>query len=202
MYTDYTKMDEFAVLQKYLPLKDHLAAYLLVKTTVNCEDDLDFRLASLDKTVRKFSHRGWTDMKDMVMGIKCTVNDEGFGFVWVRHTDRGGDKRVTLDKIDVMTDEWYQFKYPLMDNYHTETRIMLSGNIASFTLAIMNTALRVRHDAGINELPSGFCSFDTNSYGSFNKAVVYVDDNGSPLLDLDAEEKIYVSPGAIKNSLS
>jgi hypothetical protein len=197
----YTKMDEFAVLQKYLPLKDHLASYLLVKTKVNCQDDLDFRMASLDRTVRKFSHTGWTEMKDMVVGIKCTVIDEDFGFVWVRHTDRTGDKRVTLDKLDVITDEWYQFKYPLMDNYHTETRIMLSGNISSFTLAIMNTSLRVRHDAGINELPSGFRSFDTNCYGSYNKAIVYVDDNGKPLLDLTAEEKIGIGAGAIKSVL-
>jgi hypothetical protein len=141
-------------------------------------------------------------MKDMVMGIKCTVNDEGFGFVWVRHTDRGGDKRVTLDKIDVMTDEWYQFKYPLIDNYHTETRIMLSGNIASFTLAIMNTSLRVRHDAGINDLPSWAKSFDTNSYGTYNKAVVYVNDDGSPLLDLVAEVKIGVGPGGLLKEIS
>lgn len=196
-------MDEFAVLQKYLPLKDHLAAYLLVKTTVNCQDDLDFRMASLDTTVRKFSHTGWAEMKDMVVGIKCTVTDEGFGFVWVRHTDRTGDKSVTLDKIDVLNNEWYQFKYPLMDNYHTETRIMLSGNISSFTLAIMNTALRVRHDAGINEMPSWTKSFDTNTYGSYNKAIVYVDDNGKALLDLNAEEKISIGPGGavIKSDL-
>ena len=190
------------MLQKYLPLKDHLGAYLLVKTTVNCNEDLDFRMASLDKTVRKFTHTGWTDMKDMVMGIKCTVNDEGLGLVCVRHTDRRGEKRVTLDMIDVLTNEWYQFKYPLMDNYHTETLIMLSGNISTFTLAIMNTSLRVRHDAGINVLPSWAKSFDTNSYGTYNKAVVYVNEDGSPLLNLVAEAKIGVGPGGLLKEIS
>lgn len=181
-------MDEFAVVKKYLPLQDNLPQYLTIRTKVNCFDDLEFRMSvQLNKTVRKFAHTGWTEMKDVVVGIKCYTKHEKTGTVWVQHSDRSKNKSVYIDTLDVKNEVWYQFKYPLLDTYHTDTRILLSDEVTAFTLAIMNTATRVRYDLGINDFPSWvYKSFDTISYGSFNKAVVYVDEDGKPLLPDDA----------------
>jgi hypothetical protein len=64
-------------------------------------------------------------------------------------------------------------------------------NISSYTLAIMDTSLRVRYDHGINEFPSSmYESFDYNVYGSFNNAIVYQDEKGDLINMCDETIKI------------
>jgi hypothetical protein len=192
-------MDEFAIVKKYMPLKDNLDKYLTVRTKVNCFDDLEFSMANqLNKTVRKFSHSGWTEMKDIVVGIKCYTKREAKGTVWVQHTDRAKNHTVYIDTLEVEDEIWVQFKYPLLDTNHTDTRILLSDEVTAFTLAIMNTATRVRHDVGTNEFPSQLYK----SIG--DKAVVYVDENGRSFLPDDAYpagiEKVLIVPSATSQS--
>lgn len=196
----FKNMDEFAVLKTCLPLKENLSKYLQVKTTINYAEDLEFRMAvTLENTVRKFSHSGWTEMKPMVIGIKCYTKTTGF--VYVRHEDKQtkavpspkSRKAIILDAFEVQNEEWHTFKYPLLDNYHTETRIILSDDITVFTLAILDTSTCVRDLHHTNEFPSGYASFDTTLYGQFNKAVVYEDEKG-PLLSTLFSPSYRVSP--------
>lgn len=177
----YTKMstplNEFDVLKRNLPLIDNISKYLCVKTTANLHTDLEFRVADgLDKIVRKFGHSGWTDMKPLILGIKCYTKDGGF--IYVRHENRERTEAEILDSFEVKNEEWYTFKYPLLDNYHTETRIIFSEGISAYTLAILNTSQRVRYDHGINELPSGYASFDTSLYSQYSKSIIYRDEKG------------------------
>lgn len=68
-------LNEFDILKTCLPLEQNIAKYLCVKTKVNNYDDLEFRMeGDLEKTVRKFAHYGWTDMRPLVIGIKCYTN--------------------------------------------------------------------------------------------------------------------------------
>ena len=140
-------MNEFDVLKRNLPLKEHLPKYLCVKTKINTFDDYEFRLElGLDKTVRKFSHTGWTEMKPLVVGIKCYTRDGTNAFVYVRHCDRKKENCQIIDEFDVKNEEWHQFKFPLMANYHTDTRILMSENVSAYTLAILDVSTRVRHE--------------------------------------------------------
>jgi hypothetical protein len=174
--------NEFDILKQNLPLKDNLSRYLLVKTKVKYADDLEFRLATgLDTMISKFGHSGWREMKPLIVGIKCCMNSEG-AFVYVRHSNREQTDMEIIDSFEVANEEWYTFKYPLLANYHTETRIILSPGTASYTLAILNTSEIVRNDNGTNYFPSGYASFDTNVYGSFNKALVYCDEKNTLIL--------------------
>lgn len=171
-------MNEFDVLKKNLPLNQHLDKYLCVKTKINTFDDYEFRLElNLEKTMRKFSHTGWTEMKPLVVGIKCYTRDGTPAFVWVRHCDRKKESCQIIDEFDVKNEEWRQFKFPLLQNYHTDTCILVSDNVTSYTLAILDTSTRVRTDHSTNYFPKGYASFDTATYGSFNKALIYVDGN-------------------------
>jgi hypothetical protein len=76
-----------------------------------------------------------------------------------------------------------------MANYHTDTRILVSDNVVAYTLAILDSSTRVRHDHSTNYFPEGYASFDTATYGRFNKALIYVDGDkminpsGLPLTD-------------------
>jgi hypothetical protein len=170
-------MDEFAVLKQHLPLEANLSKYLLVKTTVHYASDLEFRLeVGLENTVRKFQHTDWNEMRPLVVGIKCYTKD--VNLVYVRHGDRLQENTKIIDSFDVKNETWYTFKYPLLANYHTDTRILLGGGITAYTLAILNPSQCVREAAGTNYLPTGYKSFDTTPYGSdYNKALVYVDGN-------------------------
>jgi hypothetical protein len=187
------KLNELDVLKKYLPLKDNLSKYLCVRTFTKCHEDFEFRLASnLDTIINKFSHSGWKEMKPLIVGIKCYTTDNDPAFVYVRHQNRDKTKFVILDSFDAANEEWHTFKYPLLANYHTETYILMSMNISAYTLAIMDTSLRVRYDHGINEFPSSmYESFDYNVYGSFNNAIVYQDEKGG-LIDM-CDETIKIS---------
>lgn len=180
-------LNEFDVLRRTLPLKDNISKYLCVKTTLNLESDLECRLAiGLEKMVRKFGHIEWTEMKPLVVGIKCYTKDGGF--VYVRHENRARTEIEIIDSFEVKNEEWYTFKYPLLDNYHTETRIILSEGITAYTLAILNTAERVRNDHGTNYFPSGYASFEqTGWYGEYNKAIIYRDEKGA-LINMGAAE--------------
>ena len=170
-------LNEFDVLRRTLPLKDNISKYLCVKTTLNLESDLECRLAvGLEKMVRKFGHIEWTEMKPLVVGIKCYTKDGGF--VYVRHENRVRTECEIIDSFEVKNEEWHTFKYPLLDNYHTETRIIFSEGISAYTLAILNTSQRVRYDHGINELPSGYASFDTSLYSQYSKSIIYRDEKG------------------------
>jgi hypothetical protein len=131
--------------------------------------------------ISKFAHSGWREMKPLVIGIKCYTEAEG-GYVYVRHSNREQTDMEIIDSFEVANEEWYTFKYPLLANYHTETRIILSPGTASYTLAILNTSEIVRNDNGTNYFPSGYASFDTNVYGSFNKALVYCDEKNTLIL--------------------
>jgi hypothetical protein len=186
------KLNELDVLKKYLPLKDNLSKYLCVRTFTKCHEDFEFRLASnLDTIINKFSHSGWKEMKPLIVGIKCYTTDNDPAFVYVRHQNRDKTKFVILDSFDAANEEWHTFKYPLLANYHTETYILMSMNISAYTLAIMDTSLRVRYDHGINEFPSSmYESFDYNVYGSFNNAIVYQDEKGDLINMCDKTIKI------------
>jgi hypothetical protein len=169
-------LNEFDVLKRNLPLKQHLHKYLCVKTKINTFDDYEFRLElGLDKTVRKFSHTGWTEMKPLIVGIKCYTRDGKNAFVYVRHCDRKKESCQLIDTFDVKNEEWHQFKFPLLANYHTDTRILMSEEVSAYTLAILDVSTRIREDHDTNYFPSGYASFDSTTYGSFNKALIYVD---------------------------
>jgi hypothetical protein len=120
-------------------------------------------------------------MKPLVIGIKCYTEAEG-GYVYVRQSNREQTDMEIIDSFEVANEEWYTFKYPLLANYHSETRIILSPGIASYTLAIMNSSDIVRYDNKTNYFPPGYASFDTNVYGSFNKALVYCDEKNTLIL--------------------
>ena len=185
-------LNEFDVLKLTLPLQDNLSNYLLVKTKINYEDDLEFRLATgLDKIVRKFGHSGWTEMKPLVVGIKCYTNNNSAS-VFVRHGASSTHTYVNtkiLESFDVENEKWYTFKYPLLANYHTETRILLTNEVRYYTLAILNVSQWVRYHKNINYFPPGYASFDTNTYGSFNKALVYIDENGNHINSSETDLK-------------
>jgi len=188
-------MDEFAVLKRHLPLEPNLSHYLLVKTTVHYDTDLEFRLeVGLQSLIHKFQHTGWNEMHPLIVGIKCYTKEPNA--VFVRHGDRKQENTKLIDSFDVENDTWYTFKYPLLANYHTDTRILLGGGITAYTLAILNTAQCVRNDAGSNYFPQGYKSFDTTSYGSdYNKALIYVD--GANYINpakADLEKAILVHP--------
>jgi hypothetical protein len=169
-------LNEFDVLKRNLPLKEHLPKYLCVKTKINTFDDYEFRLElGLDKTVRKFSHAGWTEMKPLVVGIKCYTRDGKNAFVYVRHCDRKKESCQLIDTFDVKNEEWHQFKFPLMANYHTDTRILMSEEVSAYTLAILDVSTRIREDHDTNYFPQGYASFDNTTYGSFNKPLIYTE---------------------------
>lgn len=171
-------LNEFDVLKTCLPLQSNITKYLCVKTKVNNYDDLEFRMeGDLEKTVRKFAHSSWNEMRPLVVGIKCYTNTDAA--VFVNHGNRDRLSTKLIDSFDVVNDTWYTFKYPLLANYHTDTRILLSEGITAFTLAILDSSSHLRDSAGINSLPPGYASFDTTFYGSFNKALVYADETGT-----------------------
>ena len=166
-------MNEFDVLKRNLPLQEHLPKYLCVKTKINAFDDYEFSLSrDLEKTVRKFAHSGWTEMKPLVVGIKCYTSGSD-AFVFVRHCDRKKENCELIDSFEVKNEEWHQFKFPLMANYHTDTRIVLHEDVYAYTLAILDISTRVRYDHGTNYFPEGYSSFDTATYGDFNKPLIY-----------------------------
>jgi hypothetical protein len=169
-----TSLNEFDVLKRNLPLQKHLHKYLCVRTKINTFDDYEFRLElGLDKTVRKFSHSGWTEMKPLVVGIKCYIRDGKAASVFVRHCDRKKENCLMLESFNVNNEEWQQFKFPLLANYHTDTRILVSDNVTAYTLAILDSSTRVREDHNTNYFPQGYASFDTTIYGEFNMPLIY-----------------------------
>ena len=70
----------------------------------------------------------------------------------------------------------------------------MSDEVTAFTLAIMNTAMRVRHDTGSNYFPAHLYK----SVGREGRVVRYVDGAGQPLLRDEAYpeniEKLDVGP--------
>ena len=169
-------MNEFDVLRQNLPLEENIAKYVCVKVTVNRFEDQEFRIkTNLESMTRKFGHSSWTEMKPLIVGIKCYTREEVPAGVFVFHSDRKNENRVLLDSFDAFNETWHTFKFPLFENYHTETRMMLSEEVISYTLAIMNTAQLIRYDHHTNYFPPGYTSFDTGLYGEHNKALVYVD---------------------------
>lgn len=175
-------MDEFAVLKECLPLTENLDKYLCIKTKVKYHDDVEFRVkTNLDTMVRRFGHSGWTEMKPLIVGIKCSTSDSNESFFYIRHSDRMNENTTTLEMTDIKSDVWHTFKYPLLENYHTETRINLGNTVTSYTLAILNVAQYLRHKHSTNYFPSGYVSFDTQPYGEYNKPLVYT--NGSDYIN-------------------
>jgi hypothetical protein len=169
-------MNEFDVLRQNLPLEENISKYLCVKVTVNRFEDQEFRVkTNLESMARKFGHSSWTEMKPLIVGIKCYTREEVPAGVFVFHSDRKNENRVVLDSFDAYNETWCTFKFPLVENYHTETRIMVSEEVTAYTLAIMNTAQCIRYQHDTNYFPPGYTSFDTGLYGEHNKALVYVD---------------------------
>jgi len=167
-------MNEFDVLHRNLPLEDNISKYLCVKVTVNRFEDQEFRVkTNLESMVRKFGHSSWTEMKPLIVGIKCYTRNEIPASVFVFHSDRMNENRTLLESSDVYNESWHTFKYPLLENYHTETRILLGEEVTAYTLAIMNTAQRIRYDHGMNDFPPGYRSFETGLYSEHNKPLVY-----------------------------
>jgi len=169
-----TTMNEFDVLRRNLPLEDNISKYLCVKVTVNRFEDQEFRVkTNLDSMARKFGHSGWTEMKPLIVGIKCYTREDRPSGIFVFHSDRVNENRIILDSFDVFDNVWHPFKFPLLENYHTETRILIGEEVTSYTLAIMNTAQRIRYDHGTNDFPPGYNSFESGLYGEYNKPLVY-----------------------------
>jgi len=167
-------MNEFDVLRRNLPLEKNISNYLCVKVTVNRFEDQEFRVkTNLDSMVRKFGHSSWTEMKPLIIGIKCYTQEDRPSGVFVFHSDRMNENRTLLESSDVYNESWHTFKFPLLENYHTETRIVVGEEVKAYTLAIMNTAQRIRYDSGTNEFPPGYRSFETGLYGYYNKPLVY-----------------------------
>jgi hypothetical protein len=186
-------LNEIDVLAQNLPLKDHLSKYLCVKTTMKTTDDLEFQIPNgLDKIMHRFGHHGWNELKPLIVGIKCYTTAVAAAAVFVTHMARDGSNNKMIDSFDVVNDTWYTFKYPLLANYHTVTRILLTEGITAYTLAILDTSLRVRHDNGTNEFPPGYRTIgDPYVYSSDNKALVYEDEKGN-LINPSGAEKMFV----------
>ena len=181
-------MNEFDVLRRNLPLEDNISKYLCVKVTVNRFEDQEFRVkTNLESMARKIGHSGWTEMKPLIVGIKCYTREDRPSGVLVFHSDRANENRIILDSFDVFDNVWHPFKFPLLENYHTETRILIGEEVTSYTLAIMNTAQRIRYDHSTNDFPRGYRSFETGLYGDYNKPLVYkqgekiINPSGAPL---------------------
>ena len=178
-------MNEFDCLKEVLSkgsVESNYGNFLLVKTTVNYFGDFEYRLnTNLSSAVRRFGHSGWTEMKPLIVGIKCYLNDpNGTGSADVLFSDRKNENRVWIDTVDVSNETWHTFKYPLLEAYHTETRISLSQNMKAYTLAILNCSDYVRQKHGTNYFPAGYTSYESG-YGEFNKALVYVTTDGKEL---------------------
>lgn len=164
-------LNELDILKTCLPLSKNLSKYLLVKTKVAYVSDLECRIkCNLDTIVRKFGHSGWMEMKPLVVGIKCYTAGEKPAFVFVRHSDRKNDTSSIIDSFEAANDVWHPFKFPLVENYHTETRICMSDEVTAYTLAILNSSQLIRYENNTNYFPRGYASFETGS-----KALVYVD---------------------------
>ena len=176
-------MNEFDILKECLPLADTLPKLLCVKTRINYFSDFEFRLnTKLSQTVRKFSHMGWTELQPLVVGIKCYLNDpadKAFGDV--SFADRQNHNIMYIDTAALENEVWHTFKYPLLEAYHTETRIQLSPNINAYTLAILNCSEYVRHKHATNTFLENLYQSYEGLYSSSNKALVYVDAAGKEL---------------------
>jgi len=176
-------MNEFDILKECLPLADTLPKFLCVKTKINYFSDFEFRLnTNLSNTVRKFSHSGWTELQPLVVGIKCYLNDPADkAFVDVSFADRQNHNIRYIDTAALENEVWHSFKYPLLEAYHTETRIQLSPNISAYTLAILNCSEYVRYKHTTNTFPADLYKSYEGMYGSTNKALIYVDKAGKEL---------------------
>ena len=167
-------MNEFDVLRRNLPLESKISNYLCVKVTVNRFEDQEFRVkTNLESMARKFGHSGWTEMKPLIVGIKCYTREDRPSGVFIFHSDRMNENRTLLESSDVYNEVWHTFKFPLLENYHTETRILVGEEVTAYTLAIMNTAQRIRYDHGMNDFPPGYRSFESGLYGEYNRSLVY-----------------------------
>jgi hypothetical protein len=174
-------MNEFDILKECRPLD--FSRLLCVKTTINYFSDFEFRLnTKLSGTVRKFSHSGWNELQPLVVGIKCYLNDPADqAFVDVCFTDRDNHNVRYIDTATLENEMWHTFKFPLLEAYHTETRIQVSPNINAYTLAILNCSEYVRQKHGTNTFPANLYQSYEGLYGSTNKALVYIDEKGKEL---------------------
>lgn len=174
-------MDEFACLKECLPLADNLNKYLCIKTKINYFSDFEFSTDSnLRTSMQKFAHTGWREMRPLIVGIKCYLNDpseDAKGFVDILHSDRRKDKTFILESLTVKSEVWYQFKAPLLEAYHTRSWISMSQNISAFSVAILNTPAYVREKHATNYLPAGYTSYDL-PYDVHNLILVYEDEKG------------------------
>ena len=170
-------MNEFDLFREVLPLEQNHGNLLQVKTKINYFSDFEFRLnTNLSQIVRKFGHSGWDEMRPLVVGVKCYLNDPaGQTFVDVSFADRENHNLQYIDTATLEDEMWYTFKYPLLEAYHTETRIQLSPNISAYTLAILNCSEYVRHKHNTNTFPGDLYKSYESLYSSTNKALVYVD---------------------------
>ena len=180
-------LNELDILKSCLPLSENLSKYLLVKTKVAYVSDLECRIkCNLDTIVRKFGHSGWMEMKPLVVGIKCYTAGEKPAFVFVRHSDKNNNNSSIIDSFEAANDAWHPFKFPLIENYHTETRICMSDEVTAYTLAILNSSQLIRYENHTNYFPRGYASFETGS-----KALVYV----------DGDKTINPSSAALENAI-
>ena len=175
-------MDEFACLKECLPLADNLNKYLCIKTKINYFSDFEFSTDSnLRTSMQKFAHTGWREMRPLIVGIKCYLNDpseDAKGFVDILHSDRRKDKTFILESLTVKSEVWYTFKAPLLEAYHTKSWISMSQNISAFSVAILNTPAYVREKHATNYLPTGYVSYDL-PYDVHNLILVYEDEKGN-----------------------
>jgi hypothetical protein len=173
-------MDEFACLKECLPLADNLTKYLCIKTKINDFGDFEFSTdLNLGKTLQKFAHTGWKEMRPLIVGIKCYLNDkEGEAYVDILHSDRRKDKTFILESLTIKNEVWYTFKAPLLEAYHTKSWISMSQNISAFSVAILNTPAYVREKHATNYLPTGYVSYDL-PYDVHNLILVYEDEKGN-----------------------
>ena len=176
-------MNEFDLFREVLPLEQNHGNLLQVKTKINYFSDFEFRLnTNLSQIVRKFGHSGWDEMRPLVVGVKCYLNDPaGQTFVDVSFADRENHNLQYIDTATLEDEMWYTFKYPLLEAYHTETRIQLSPNISAYTLAILNCSEYVRHKHNTNTFPGDLYKSYESLYSSTNKALVYICQTGKEI---------------------
>jgi hypothetical protein len=177
-----TRMDEFACLKECLPLADNLNKFLCIKTKINDFEDFEFSADSnLRKTLQKFGHIGWKEMRPLIVGIKCYLTDPDINteaYIDILHSDRLKTKTFILESLTVKNEVWYTFKAPLLEAYHTKSWISLSQNISAFTVAILNTPEYVRQKHFTNYFPAGYTSYDL-PYDVHNLILVYEDEKGN-----------------------
>uniref|UniRef100_A0A6C0H0L4 Uncharacterized protein n=1 Tax=viral metagenome TaxID=1070528 RepID=A0A6C0H0L4_9ZZZZ len=166
-------MNELDLVAKNLPLEKNFSKYLLIKTKINNYTDMKIRISlTIDRMIQKFDLFSY-EMKPIVVGIKLFTHNNELGWFDVHHYNRDKSLWQIIDKAEIENEKWYTFKYPLVENYHTETYINVE-NCTAYTLAILNCPQVAKKEISSNFLDKRYKTIlESNIYGNFNPSIIY-----------------------------